>query len=199
MSAAKMTRTRGCGSDDAGPAGEVIDRDDSNDPQLLRSASKSCDTGAVERDAPELPARILDELGRLVRQLSRVSGGPDDGTPMTGTQRIALIEISDAGPLRLNDLAERMGVSAPTASRAVDALEELELVERLPDPDDRRAVRIDLTAGGRRRVAARKRRVVETFGPAVSTLDQQEQERLVELLVRLRSALAPDIDERREP
>jgi hypothetical protein len=41
--------------------------------------------------------------------------------------------------------------------------------------------------------------VVETFGPAVSTLDQQEQERLVELLVRLRSALAPDIDERREP
>jgi DNA-binding MarR family transcriptional regulator len=153
----------------------------------------------VQSDAPELPVRILDELGRLVRHLARASGGADDGAAMTGTQRVALIEISDAGPLRINDLAERMGASAPTASRAVDALEELGLVERLPDPEDRRAVRIDLTADGRKRVAARKRRVVERFGPAVSALNPQEQERLVELLVRLRRALGEDIDDRRHP
>ena len=53
---------------------------------------------------------------------------------MTATQRLALFELVDQGPLRLNDLAVRMGTSAPTASRAVDALDELGLVDRKPDP-----------------------------------------------------------------
>ena len=50
------------------------------------------------------------------------------------------------GPLRLNDLADRMGTTAPTASRAVDALVELGLVERARRPGDRRAVQIDADA-----------------------------------------------------
>src|SRR6478752_5674446 len=94
---------------------------------------------------------ILDQLGKLLRELTRLAGGADlDGPAMTATQRIALVEIADAAPLRLNDLAARMGTSAPTASRTVDVLDELGLVTRTPDPDDRRAVRIELTHAGRR-------------------------------------------------
>jgi DNA-binding MarR family transcriptional regulator len=61
--------------------------------------------------------RILEELSRLIRQLTRISGGPDEARAMTATQRLALFELVDSGPLRLNDLAQRMGTSAPTASR----------------------------------------------------------------------------------
>ena len=36
--------------------------------------------------------------------------------------------------MRLNDLAERMGISAPTASRAIDALVAHSLVDRCAIP-----------------------------------------------------------------
>ena len=97
---------------------------------------------------------ILLDLSRLIRNLARVTGAADDA--MTATQRIALFELGDGGSLRLNDLADRMGVSPPTASRSVDALHELGLVERVPDPRDRRALRIDLTPSGKKLLAERK-------------------------------------------
>jgi DNA-binding MarR family transcriptional regulator len=134
---------------------------------------------------------ILEELGKLLRQLTRITGGADDGPAMTATQRIALIELADAGgPLRLNDLAARIGTSAPTASRTVDALDELGLVERGPDPDDRRAVRLDLTASGRALVAGRKARASAAFAPAVAALSAADRTRLTQLLVRMTDALS---------
>jgi DNA-binding MarR family transcriptional regulator len=134
--------------------------------------------------------RILEELGRLIRQLSRISSGPDDGPAMTATQRLALFDLVDSGPLRLNDLAQRMGTSAPTASRAVDALDELGLVERHPDPTDRRAITIELTDDGRRSVEERKARVYAAFRPAAAALSPADREQLAELLARLAAQLS---------
>jgi DNA-binding MarR family transcriptional regulator len=133
--------------------------------------------------------RILDELSRLVRQLSRLSGGPEEGPPLTATQRLALFELVDQGPVRLNDLDARMGASAPTASRAVDALDELGLVDRKPDPADRRALQLDLTPEGRRSVEERKARVLEAVRPAVAKLTAAEREQLASLLARLADEL----------
>lgn len=146
--------------------------------------------GVPPTPPPDRASRILEELGELIRHLSRISGGPEEGPAMTSTQRLALFEIGQAGPLRLNDLAQRMGISAPTASRAVDALESHDLVERLTDPDDRRALRIDLTRGGRARLERRKQCTLEAFAPAVSALTVREQEQLAELLTRLARELA---------
>jgi DNA-binding MarR family transcriptional regulator len=134
--------------------------------------------------------RILEELSRLIRQLSRISGGPDDGPAMTATQRLALFELVDSGPLRLNDLAQRMGTSAPTASRAVDALDELGFVERRPDATDRRAITIELTDDGRRSVEERKARVYAAFRPAAAALSPADREQLAELLARLAAQLS---------
>ena len=133
--------------------------------------------------------RILDELGALVRHLSRVTGGPDDVLLLTGTQRLALYELGSGGPLRLVDLAALLGVTAPTASRAVDALEAHGLVERQPDPDDRRAQRIALTADGRARFDERNGRVAAAFEPAARTLTREERAQLAALLARLRAGL----------
>jgi DNA-binding MarR family transcriptional regulator len=134
--------------------------------------------------------RILEELSRLIRQLTRISGGPHDGPAMTATQRLALFELVDSGPLRLNDLAQRMGTSAPTASRAVDALDELGLVERDTDPTDRRAITIVLTDEGRRSVEERKARVYAAFSPAAAALSPADREQLAELLARLAAELS---------
>ena len=140
---------------------------------------------------PPDTAAILDQLGRLLRQLTRIVGGADDGPAMTATQRIALIEIADSGPLRLNDLAARMGTSAPTASRAVDFLDEHGFVARATDADDRRAVRIELTPAGRDLVEERKARASIAFEPAVAALPAADRKKLLELLARMTDAIKP--------
>ena len=133
--------------------------------------------------------RILEELGALVRRLSLITGGADDTLPLTNTQRLALYELGASGPLRLVDLARPLGVTAPTASRAVDVLESHGLVERRPDPEDRRAQRIALTNEGRSRFDERIARVSEAFEPASKSLTRDERAQLPELLARLRAAL----------
>jgi DNA-binding MarR family transcriptional regulator len=132
---------------------------------------------------------VLLDLSRLLRNLTRLVGGADDGPAMTATQRIALVELGDYGPGRLNDLAARMGVSAPTASRSVDALHELGLVERVPDPADRRALNIDLTEQGRALLEERKARAATAFEPAIAALSPEERRTLSALLGRMTEAL----------
>lgn len=133
--------------------------------------------------------QILLDLSRLLRNLTRLVGGADDGPPMTATQRIALIELGDGGPLRLSDLAARMGVSAPTASRSVDALHDLGLVERVVDPHDRRAVNIELSSRGRELLEERKAKANAAFEPAVAALSHSDRKKLSELLHQMTEAL----------
>jgi DNA-binding MarR family transcriptional regulator len=132
---------------------------------------------------------ILEELGRLLRQLTRATGGAEDGPPMTATQRIALVELGTEGPLRLNDLARQMGTSAPTASRAVDALESLGLVTRTPEPGDRRALRIELTPAGKTLRDDRIHRATVGFAPALETLRADERRTLLDYLTRMADAM----------
>jgi DNA-binding MarR family transcriptional regulator len=146
----------------------------------------------------DLTMRVLDELGVLVRHLTRVSGAVEDDRPRTATQKLALMEIATAGPLRLNDLAARMATTPPTASRAVDALTESGLVARVVDPVDRRAVRLELTEAGKALVRSRTERVRAAFEPALTAaLSAGEGEQLVVLLARLATALRERSDPRR--
>ena len=134
---------------------------------------------------------ILEQLGKLLRVLTRMTAGADEGPALTATQRVALIEIADAGPLRLNDVAARIGTSAPTASRTVDVLDDLGFVARETDPADRRAVRIELTRAGRRLVDERKARAAAAFEPAVGALTGPDRKQLLDLLARMTAALSP--------
>jgi DNA-binding MarR family transcriptional regulator len=143
----------------------------------------------ISRPSPDQTQRILEAFSALSRQLGRATGVPDEGPPMTSTQRFALFETGIAGPLRLTDLADRIGTTAPTASRAVDGLVELGLLERLPDPEDRRAVRIDVTRAGRELVEARKVRAAAAIEPAVAGLSAKDRDQLAALLVRLADGL----------
>jgi DNA-binding MarR family transcriptional regulator len=66
------------------------------------------------------------------------------------TLLLKLVAGGDA--LRVTDLADLLGVDAPTVTRKVQQLEREELVGRRVDPDDRRAVRVCLTPSGRRTI-----------------------------------------------
>jgi DNA-binding MarR family transcriptional regulator len=94
---------------------------------------------------------LLEEIAELYAIVLRIARRVHEGDePMTATQRLARVEIAAAGPMRLRDLVLRMDTTPATATRAVDALEELRFVSRKPDPDDRRGVIVYATARGRR-------------------------------------------------
>jgi DNA-binding MarR family transcriptional regulator len=106
---------------------------------------------------------LLDEIAELWAVVLRISRGLDDNQPLTSTQRLALLEISVVGPIRLSDLAARMDTTPATASRTVDVLEKLELVERRKDSDDGRAIAITATSKGQRWTARRRAKLCKVL------------------------------------
>jgi len=129
----------------------------------------------------------MGEVGELYAIVLRIARRVHEGdAAMTSTQRLALIEIAAAGPIRPNLLARRMDTTPATVTRAIDALEELGFVRRCKNPDDRRGILVAVTRTGRRWADRRRRLVQEALcqiPPAAAPA------RLVTDLIRLNAAL----------
>ena len=74
--------------------------------------------------------------------------------------------------MRLTDLAKGAGMAPQSIGELVDQLEDLGMVERRPDPDDRRAKRVYLTEKAREAqqaafgaVMATDQKIVQILGP----------------------------------
>jgi DNA-binding MarR family transcriptional regulator len=72
---------------------------------------------------------------------------------VTLAQYRVLVELAARGPMRLADLAAVLGVDRSTATRMSDRLARKGLVYRRRLGEDRRSVRVSLTAAGRQLVA----------------------------------------------
>jgi DNA-binding MarR family transcriptional regulator len=135
--------------------------------------------------ANELAVEIERLFTALVREGGRL--GYSESDALTSTQRAALIAIVDGGPLRLGAVADALGTTDATATRTVQALERLGLVERTPVTDDRRGIRVAASAEGRKVVAAGRRRLAAAVANVVPAADQA---RLAALLRDLTGAVA---------
>jgi len=99
--------------------------------------------------------------------------------------------------LRVTDLADLLGVDAPTVTRKIQQLEREQLVSRRPDPDDGRASRIVLTRAGRRaieRVLDARRQWYERL---VADWDEADRATFASLLDRFSAALERDLEDAR--
>lgn len=108
------------------------------------------DGGTTDHDV--LVAELDRQELRLLHALAWDRCAPLLATTLTIQQLKVLLLVRLEGPLGGHDLAERLGVSAPTVSGVVDRLTERGLVARLADPHDRRVRRVRLTAAGERLV-----------------------------------------------
>lgn len=131
---------------------------------------------------------VLSEVVELVR-VFRVTGQHRRDRTISGTKIGVLRQIKDED-LRLGELAHRLLVSAPVASRAVDALEEEGLARRRTDDGDARACLISITDRGRESVAEREEYVAEVFADAMSEWSADDAKRAVEVLRDLRTNVA---------
>ncbi|MGH3548947.1 MAG: MarR family winged helix-turn-helix transcriptional regulator [Pseudonocardiaceae bacterium] len=91
----------------------------------------------------------VEDVDWLVAYLrAAVAAGPAvwAGRGMTLVQLTALHIIGALAPVTLRDLAQSLGTRPPATSAMVDRLTHAGLVESTPDPQDRRRVRLTLTA-----------------------------------------------------
>jgi DNA-binding MarR family transcriptional regulator len=85
----------------------------------------------------------------------------------------------------LTDLSKHLLVTAGNLTGIIDRMEKLELVKRIPDPQDRRVTRVQLTEKGRslaRTVIPRHRKDIDQL---FSSLNPRELEQLRSLMDKL--------------
>jgi DNA-binding MarR family transcriptional regulator len=96
------------------------------------------------------PNTLAIELRTAVMRTSRRLRVEATGDVITPGQYTVLAQLTETGASTLRQLADREHVQAPSMTRIVNALADQGFVQRTPDPDDGRQVRVDITDAGRR-------------------------------------------------
>src|SRR5688572_12045161 len=95
-------------------------------------------------------ARVMAAFEALQQRLMALHAVEFTNLEITMAQAKLLYVVTAAGELSMSETAQRLGITASTASGAVDRLVELGLLERSDDPTNRRQVRVSVTEAGRR-------------------------------------------------
>jgi DNA-binding MarR family transcriptional regulator len=118
---------------------------------------------------------IADVAGHLRLVVARTARRlrQEAGADLSPSMISALASIDRHGPVTPSELAAQERVQRPTATRVLGRLEELGLIDRAPDPADRRSSLISASAAGR-------------------TLLRRQRSRKDQYLARRLAALEPD-------
>jgi DNA-binding MarR family transcriptional regulator len=122
----------------------------------------------------ELAGRLRLAITRLARQLRQTSDAD-----LSPTQASVLATVGASGPLTLGELAELERVASPTITKVIALLHEKGLVDKIPDPDDRRFVRVQLTRDGAALVERARARKTAWLARQLEQLSPDELERLL--------------------
>ena len=112
----------------------------------------------------------------------------DVAEEVTLTQYRTLVVLASRGPQNLAGLAEAVGVTPATATRMCDRLVRKDLIRRRTERDDRRQLRVALTAKGRSLVDAVTGRRRQEIARIINEIPVEQQAVLVQALGRLASA-----------
>ena len=143
---------------------------------MANLAKQSCEP--CKSDSPTVPEA---DWRPLLEQLPEWEVVKEDGVPML-QRRVKLKDFVEA-----LDLARKVGLEPSTMTGLLDRMERDALLERKPDPDDRRAYRIQLTEKGqshRDRVLGIVARVLEGLLQGVPAEQLEAMRRTLQSVIR---------------
>lgn len=105
-----------------------------------------------QRDLVTSVGLIVEAANYLQR---RIAEDVEQATGLPGTWFETLVRLSRSQdrPVRMNEIAAQVSFPPSSFTRLIDAMEGAGLVDRAPDPTNRRATIICITATGQRRLA----------------------------------------------
>ena len=147
---------------------------------------------------PTIQGRAWRSLLEAHRELiDRIEEEFKSHTPIELQQYDVMFHVSEASDgMRMTDLASAVLLTKSGLTSLVDRMEAANLVERRPDPKDRRATRIHLTAAGGRALAAASRHhrnVVREIW--TSRMSEKEAAVIVDVLARVRAGLLEGLED----
>jgi len=140
-------------------------------------------------ETPANPKTITHRLREALARVATVMRVDDwerakqAGINPTQLAILSLLEGRKDG-LTVKDIAAHLGVSQPTATDSINALERKGLVEKLPSRIDGRAVAVKLTVDGAN-VSSKGDAADDAANQAMERLPAEEQERLLLTMVKL--------------
>ena len=129
--------------------------------------------------------RQLYGLGMVQRDIGRHAMAELGSQGFTA---LAVVQVH--GPLRVSEVAQRLGVDLSVASRQIAALAAEGYAERRADDSDKRAQLVAITPAGRRVLRESHRRMVAAFERVLETWDEADVQALTAGLQRLRDDFA---------
>ena len=147
-------------------------------PSTAELVDERGDVGAGAGSAGVEWAEVAQQLNSGAIHVLRALARADAESGLTPARLSALSVVVFGGACSMTDLARAEGVSAPTMTRLVDALEAAGLVRRHPDPVNGRALRVEATAAGRRLVCRARDRRVGQLTLALQSLPVQQRRSL---------------------
>jgi DNA-binding MarR family transcriptional regulator len=144
-----------------------------------------------QRERPELdasPMGVMGRIQRLAKHLDRAVRATVSEFGLNPGEFDVLATLRRSGhPYQLSptDLYKSMMISSGTMTHRLDRLEKAELIERIPDPSDRRGMLIQLTEKGFNLIEKAVKAHVANGHQILDSLERSERVILAELLHKL--------------
>jgi DNA-binding MarR family transcriptional regulator len=144
---------------------------------------------SIPTEADVSAAELVEQLLSVTHGIRRRHNAELAGHDLSVPRGRLLMAMHQLGQPKMSELAASLDLNARTITTAVDTLEREGILERRPDPRDRRATRLLLTDVGRRQIAEWQefqRRLAES---AMAPLNAEERRSLKRVLYKIRAGL----------
>ena len=120
------------------------------------------------------------EIEDLLQQWKAVmtAARPHWGNPDLTFTQLRALSVLQRGNVRVSELGEALGIGLAAASTLADRMAQRRFVVRRPDPDDGRAVHLELSSRGRTLIEHLERGRTEHFGKLIARMTPAEREAL---------------------
>jgi len=132
---------------------------------------------------PDLASHLRLTIARTARRLRQ-----EGGTGLSPSMTAALATIECHGPMTPSELAARERIQRPTATRVIARLEEMGLLGRTTDPQDRRSSLVSVTPEATALLAEQRTRKTAFLAERLDGLDAEDRaalERAADVLERM--------------
>ena len=139
----------------------------------------------MEPNAPTL-GFLLHEVARLLKRRFEQNAR---GSGLTRSQWQVLAYLANNEGINQSGLADLLEIEPITLGRIIDKLQMRGLIERHPDPSDRRAWLLHLTPAARPKLSQLRKLGDVTRGEALAGVPEADTERLLKTLQALKANL----------
>ncbi|GAB1258953.1 MarR family winged helix-turn-helix transcriptional regulator [Aurantivibrio plasticivorans] len=133
---------------------------------------------------------LITDIARLLRKVFQRSMV---GSELTLAQSRALVYVARNPGIRQVELADRLEVQPITLARLIDQLQKLELVERRPDPNDRRAHKLYPLEKATYHLQKIEEVIIEVRKEAFAGLSEEEKQIMLKAVNQIKDNLSKSV------